>query len=194
MHLTTRLAPVATSPATNTFSGKAGNCGLRNPMASSTRSAFRISLRPVGRICGRPPSGAGNHSTSSTSTPHTRPFSPIKRVDERLHRRSQPSSWLLLVFNTMGHCGQGVAGLYPTGGLGIISIWVTLKAPCRLLVPMQSLPVSPPPITNTCLPRAVMRSSSGKVCPASTRFCWASISMAKWIPAKSRPGILRSRA
>jgi hypothetical protein len=31
---------------------------------------------------------------------------------------------------------------------------VTLAAPWRLLVPTQSLPVSPPPMTMTCLPSA----------------------------------------
>ena len=40
------------------------------------------------------------------------------------------------------------------GGVGIISSWVTLSAPCRIDVPMQSDPVSPPPITTTCLPPA----------------------------------------
>ena len=38
--------------------------------------------------------------------------------------------------------------------MGINSNWVTLAAPWRLLVPTQSEPVSPPPITMTCLPSA----------------------------------------
>ncbi len=36
----------------------------------------------------------------------------------------------------------------------MISIWVTDRRPCRLEVPMQSEPVSPPPMTTTCLPPA----------------------------------------
>ena len=56
-------------------------------------------------------------------------FSPIKRLEARFHRRIQPSSWLLLVFSTWGYMGQGVAGFCPTGGWGMISIWVTQAAP-----------------------------------------------------------------
>ncbi len=76
----------------------------------------------------------------------------------------------------------------------MISICVILAAPCRLLVPMQSLPVSPPPMTNTCLPLAFMRSSLLNACPPRTRFCWASISNAKCMPLRLRPGMSRSRA
>ena len=48
-----------------------------------------------------------------------------------------------------------VSGLFScSGGIGISSNCVTLAAPWRLLVPTQSLPVSPPPITITCLPSA----------------------------------------
>ncbi len=36
----------------------------------------------------------------------------------------------------------------------MISSWVTDLAPWRKEVPMQSLPVSPPPMTMTCLPLA----------------------------------------
>lgn len=74
--------------------------GCRKPMARKTRSASMISFLPVCLICGRPPSGEGTHSTSSTSTPIRLFFSPIKRLEARFHRRIQPSSWLLLVFST----------------------------------------------------------------------------------------------
>ena len=123
MQRTTRLAPVAASPATKTLLANAGCWGLRNPMANSTRSALRVSFFPVGRMTGRPPSGLGTHSTSSTSTPQTRPsFVPMKRLEVRHHRRVHPSSWLELVFKITGHCGHGVVGLCPTGGFGMISI------------------------------------------------------------------------
>ena len=42
---------------------------------------------------------------------------------------------------------------------------VTLSAPWRCAVPMQSAPVSPPPMTTTCLPSAVIW--SGTVSPAT---------------------------
>ena len=103
--------------------------GCRKPMARKTRSASMISFLPVSLICGRPLSGEGTHSTSSTSTPIRLFFSPIKRLEVRFHRRIQPSSWLLLVFSTWGYMGQGVAGFCPTGGWGMISIWVTQAAP-----------------------------------------------------------------
>ena len=130
-----------------------------------------VSFLPVGLIVGRPPSVAGIHSTSSTSTPVTLPFLPMNLFEFRHQRRVHPSSWLELVFRTTGHCGHGVAGLCPTGGLGIISICVTSRAPCLCDVPIQSLPVSPPPITSTCFPRAVIFSFSGISCPARTLFC-----------------------
>ena len=69
----------------------------------------------------------------------------------------------------------------------MISICVILAAPCRLLVPMQSLPVSPPPMTNTCLPLAFMRSSLLNACPPRTRFCWASVSNAECMPLRAAP-------
>ena len=41
-----------------------------------------------------------------------------------------------------------------SGGCGMISKFVTESAPWRIEVPMQSEPVSPPPMTTTCLPPA----------------------------------------
>ena len=129
MARTTRLAPVAASPAMNTFSANTGCSGLRNPIANKTISASIISFFPVGFIIERSLTGSGNHSTSSTSTPVTLPFFPRNRLEVRLQRRIQPSSWLEVVFSTAGHCGHGVAGLWATGGLGMISICVTQAAP-----------------------------------------------------------------
>ena len=163
-------------------------------MASSTMSVSMISFLPVGRMVGRPPSAAGSHSTSSTSTPQTLPFLPMNRLEANDQRRVHPSSWLEVVFRTTGHCGQGVASLWPMGGCGMISICVTLAAPCRTLVPMQSEPVSPPPMTSTRLPLALTSCSFGNVSPSRMRFCCVSISSAKWMPFSSRPGMTRSRA
>ena len=55
-------------------------------------------------------------------------------------------------------CGQGVWSVRPSGGLGMISICVTERAPWRIEVPTQSEPVSPPPMTTTSLPVARMAS------------------------------------
>ena len=68
--------------------------------------------------------------------------------------RSAPSSWLDEVRSFSGQSGQ-VSSLFSfSGGCGMISNLVTDSAPWRIEVPMQSEPVSPPPITTTCLPPA----------------------------------------
>ena len=160
------------------------------PIAMKTRSASIISVRPVFHISGRPPFFAGNHSTSSTSTPFSVFFSPMKRTEARFQRRMHPSSWLLLVFSTCGYRGQGVVGLCPTGGWGMISICVTLAA---LAVPTQSLPVSPPPMTRIFLPLQLMMSLGGMTMPSRIRFCCDNSSRAKWTPFRLRPSMGRSR-
>src|SRR3546814_9865532 len=78
----------------------------------------------------------------------------------------------------------------------MISSWVTDAAPWRFEVPTQSDPVSPPPITTTCLPVAVIdprgaaRTSSS---PATLLFCWVRNSIAKRTPDSSEPGISSGR-
>ncbi len=96
-----------------------------------------------------------------------------------------------------GQSGQVSALFSRSGGFGRISSCVTETAPWRTEVPMQSEPVSPPPITTTCLPFAVIvprpavaRASSS---PAPRLFCWVRKSIAKCTPSSSRPGTSRSR-
>ena len=93
-----------------------------------------------------------------------------------------------------GHVGHGLVGSRSSGGFGRSSIWVIEAAPCRRLVPMQSDPVSPPPITTTCFPAAEISSPSGIASPAFRRFCCVRNSIAKWTPLRSLPGTGRSRA
>ena len=144
---------------------------------------------------GRTPPCDGFHSTCCTSTPVTLPSLPRKRSELMFHRRVHPSSWLDVVFSVRGQLGHGFCGSSgPAGGCGIISICVTLRHPCRWAVPMQSLPVSPPPITSTSLPRALTSSPRSISAPASTLFCCASMSRAKYMPFSSRPGMSRLRA
>ena len=52
-----------------------------------------------------------------------------------------------------------------SGGIGMISSCVTVTAPWRKAVPMQSEPVSPPPITTTYLPSAWIGSAPFCVSP-----------------------------
>ena len=51
-----------------------------------------------------------------------------------------------------------------SGGVGMISSWVTEAAPWRCEVPRQSAPVSPPPMITTCLPSAVIGGASMSPC------------------------------
>ena len=91
-----------------------------------------------------------------------------------------------------GQSGHGVEGLKSFGGIGIISICITLFAPWRMAVPTQSEPVSPPPITMTLLSFAVILSLSGTDTPEFTRFCCWRSSSAKCTPFSSRPSTGRS--
>ena len=69
--------------------------------------------------------------------------------------RSQPSWCEDEVRSFSGQSGHTSCLFSFTGGWGMISNWVTDAAPWRLEVPTQSEPVSPPPITTTCLPLAL---------------------------------------
>jgi hypothetical protein len=105
--------------------------------------------------------------------------------------RSAPSSCEDDVRSLSGQYGH-VSGLFScSGGCGMSSKFTTDSAPWRMEVPMQSLPVSPPPITTTCFPAAKIW--SGTLSPAFTLFCSGRNSIAKWMPESSRPGTGRSR-
>ena len=68
---------------------------------------------------------------------------------------------------SLGKAGQGSeSGLF-LGSSGMISRLVTEAAPCRIAVPTQSEPVSPPPMTTTWRSLALMKPSST---PSSTCF------------------------
>ena len=106
------------------------------------------------------------HSSSLTS-----PLEPRKRLVATLKSRIAPSAWLDEVRSLSGQWGQVSALFSFSGGVGMISSCVTETAPWRKAVPMQSDPVSPPPITTTCLPVARIGSTSPKGSPETRRFC-----------------------
>mmetsp|Transcript_11762 Transcript_11762/g.38725 ORF Transcript_11762/g.38725 Transcript_11762/m.38725 type:complete len:200 (+) Transcript_11762:257-856(+) len=111
-----------------------------------------------------------------------------------------------------GQRGHGLPDASPrlscsSGGAGKSSKLMRLLQPCRSDVPMQSVPVSPPPMTTTCLPFAEMKpppylevsptsgvasvvSSAGGL--AKSAF-WLRVrnSIAYTIPSRSRPGMGR---
>src|SRR5450759_4938782 len=98
----------------------------------------------------------GFQTTSSTSTPVTLLSVPRNLTVARFQYLSHPSSWEVDVFSIFPKYGQGLLSDLLSGGFGIISIWVILTAFCRVDVPTQSEPVSPPPITRTFFPSALI--------------------------------------
>ena len=98
----------------------------------------------------------------------TEPFEPERCVVEIAKSRSPPSFSAYDVRSFIGHCGHGVRSSGRlAGGSPRSSIWVTEAAFSRCALATQSAPVSPPPITITCFPAAVIgRSSDGASSPA----------------------------
>ncbi len=86
--------------------------------------------------------------------------------------RSPPSFSAYGLRSFIGQRGQGVTSSgREGGGSPTSSIWVTEAAPSRWALPTQSAPVSPPPITITCLPAAEI-AFSGAGAPATKRLRW----------------------
>ena len=99
------------------------------------------------------PAMGWNFSSHRTHrNPLTLPFRPSNSCVNTAKSRSAPSSWLDEVRSLSGQSGHVSALFSFSGGFGMISKLVTDSAPWRIEVPMQSEPVSPPPMTTTCLP------------------------------------------
>mmetsp|Transcript_5879 Transcript_5879/g.18048 ORF Transcript_5879/g.18048 Transcript_5879/m.18048 type:complete len:317 (+) Transcript_5879:443-1393(+) len=92
-----------------------------------------------------------------------------------------------------GHCGHGLFLPRAAGGLGSSSRLMIDAAPWRALVAMQSVPVSPPPMTITCLSLASMYLPSARLESSSDLVLAWRKSIAKWTPSSSRPSTGRSR-
>ena len=89
-------------------------------------------------------------------------------------------------------CDEGGSIEWVSGSFGIISSCVTDLAPRRITVPTQSFPVSPPPITRTCLSLAI---SYGIFVKSLSRRALVTVprkSTANHIPFASLPGTLIS--
>jgi hypothetical protein len=84
-----------------------------------------------------------------------RPFEPTARLVSTAKSRAQPSSCEEEVRSFSGQSGQVSALFSFSGGFGMISSWVTTRA---LAVRGADAvePVSPPPMTTTCLPFALI--------------------------------------
>src|SRR6185437_10510164 len=130
--------------------------GETKPIASSTRSAWISNSLPGSSLI------LPSFHSSRTAVRLRTLFLPssLKHLVATAQSRWQPSSCELEVRKRSGQYGQ-VSGLFScAGGCGSSSNWVIAAAPCRLAVPTQSEPVSPPPITTTCL-------SLARICCAS---------------------------
>ena len=162
-------------------------------MARATSSAFSSNSDPgISSIFQRP--STIFHATLMQRTAVTCPLpSSTNDLVTTSQSRSQPSWWDEEVRSLCGQFGQVRALSSLSGGFESISIWVMLVAPCRLEVPMQSDPVSPPPMTTTFLSAADMNGSSGSAPPWTRRELLRRKSIAKWMPSRSRPGTGRSR-
>lgn len=159
--------------------------GWVKPIANSTRSAL-ISNSEPGTSAILPSLNSRRQALSAL----TLPFLPMNSLVATAKSRSQPSSCEDEVRSLVGQYGH-TSGLFScSGGIGISSNWVTLAAPWRFEVPTQSEPVSPPPITTTCLPLAEIGLG---LSPATCLFCGIRNSSAKCTPPSSRPGTGRSR-
>src|SRR6185436_13798777 len=122
--------------------------GETKPIASRTRSAGMSNSDPAISI-----DLPAFHSRRTAFSAFTLPPSPTSDLVAMDQSRSTPSSCEDEVRRRVGQYGQ--TGLRSTsGGIGNNSKFVTEAAPWRLDVPMQSEPVSPPPMTTTCLPFA----------------------------------------
>ena len=117
--------------------------GATKPMASSTMSA--------GISNSLPGISLNLSSTRAQTSLVTLPPLPSKRLVVTAKSRLAPSACDDDVRIFSGQFGQDSALFSFSGGAGMISSCVTLLAPWRIEVPMQSLPVSPPPMTTTCL-------------------------------------------
>ncbi len=95
---------------------------------------------------------------------------PVSSVVEIAKLRSPPSFSAYEVRSFIGQSGHGVRSSgRDTGGSPSSSICVTDAASSRCALATQSAPVSPPPITITCLPAAVIPGAASV--PATVRFC-----------------------
>src|SRR5262245_38176596 len=89
-----------------------------------------------------------------------------------------------------GHCGQGLLAARSFGGRSRISKFTRLVQPWRSDVPIQSVPVSPPPITSTFFPLAEMYFPSARLLSHRLLVFAVRNSIAKWMPFRFRPGHL----
>ena len=125
--------------------------GPRKPIASSTRSAGCVSSVPS---TSRERRHAGVLRPSGSAA---RARSPVNDVVEIAKSRSPPSLSAYGMRSFIGQRGHGVTSSgREVGGSPTSSIWVTDAGPSRWAFATQSAPVSPPPITITCLPAAVI--------------------------------------
>ena len=93
-----------------------------------------------------------------------------------------------------GQRGHGLLAARSAGGWGSNSKFTRLSQPCLSDVPIQSVPVSPPPMTMTFLPLADIYWPSSRFESRRLFVLAVKNSIARWTPGPSLPGIGRSLA
>ena len=139
-------------------------------MASSTRSALRSNSLPATSCIAMRPSGPCC-PIDAHAFQRRRPGRP-----RRARAWSAPPSRARSLPRARTRCAASAASPARSapcsrcsGGCGMISSWVIEAAPWRSEVPMQSEPVSPPPITTTCLPLRADRAARARRAPRRRR-------------------------
>ncbi len=146
----------------------------RKPIAISTRSAGRVNSVPGISFISQP-LAPGTQLTSQPCSSRT-----LAVVAAKLLGQHAPAPLAAFLLRGRGphdlrpDAARAFRRCSPSGGLGRISNCVTESASWRIDVPTQSLPVSPPPTTMTCLSLAVITGPLplGWSSPATRRFCW----------------------
>src|SRR5581483_9669678 len=141
----------------------------RNPIDSNTKSARILNSVPGISSIFIWSLASFFHFTRAATSFSTLPWRPSKRLVVTAQSRLQPSSCDEEERSFNGQFGQVSALFSSSGGCGSSSNCVTDKAACRFEVPTQSDPVSPPPMTTTCFPLALICLSTPS--PAITLFC-----------------------
>ena len=164
--------------------------GPVNPRANNANSqGHSFSELGSSTKVGLPPSSFFSQRTFTVVKPFSLPsLSATNFLVMMLHSRWIPSSCDEVVLSLKGQNGHGWSSVRVSEGFGIISKLVTLVAPWRFDVPIQSEPVSPPPITTTFL-LAAWSELSISVSPSTQRLLLGKKSIACTTPGKSDPGI-----
>ena len=185
----------APRPACSTMPGLRGP---RKPMASSTRSALSSNSLPATSFMAMRPSAPFTQSTRTHSSavdlavladarawsaPRSRARQPSSCEDE-VRILSGQSGQVSALFSLLRRLRHDLELGHRGGALAVARCRRSPSRCRRRRSPRHACP------WRVSVPLGAARASSS---PATRLFCWVRKSMAKWMPASSRPGTSRSR-